>query len=130
MSTPKDISLYEKVKRDIYVKYPKNSAYRSGLLVKEYKERYMKKYNSNDAYEGTKKKNVGLDRWFKEEWKNQRGEVGYDKKGDVYRPTKKITQKTPKTFKELSKKDIANAMKEKKKSGRVRGFRPPATTKE
>jgi hypothetical protein len=122
MNEPRDKDLYEKVRKKIYIKYPKHSAYRSGLLVKEYKDEYMKKYKNDNAYIGTKKKNEGLNRWFAEEWKNQRGEVGYKNKSDVYRPTKRITDKTPKTFKELSKNEITKAMKEKKKTGRVREF--------
>ena len=82
MSTPKDKELYEKVKKEIYKKYPEHSAYRSGLLVKTYKER-------GGEYEGKKDDNKGLSRWFKEDWKNQRGEEGYKHKSDVYRPTKK-----------------------------------------
>ena len=39
MSVPTDKKLYEKVKAEIYKKYPTHSAYRSGLLVKEYKNR-------------------------------------------------------------------------------------------
>ena len=31
--------LYDKVKTQIYAKYPKHSAYRSSLLVQEYKRR-------------------------------------------------------------------------------------------
>ena len=65
---------------------------------------------------------MSLRRWFKEEWKNQDGKEGYQKKGDVYRPTKRITKDTPKTFKELGKKKIKKAMKEKKKTGRVKKF--------
>ena len=122
MNEPKDKDLYEKVRKKIYIKYPKHSAYRSGLLVKEYKDEYMKKYKNDNAYIGTKKKNEGLNRWFAEEWKNQRVEVGYKNKSVVYRPTKRITDKTPKTFKELSKNEITKAMKEKKKTGRVREF--------
>ena len=39
MSKPASQALYDKVKQDIYDKYTKYSAYRSGLLVKTYKER-------------------------------------------------------------------------------------------
>ena len=39
---PKDIKLYEKVKKSIYKKIPKHSAYRSGLLVQEYKKDLQK----------------------------------------------------------------------------------------
>ncbi len=34
MAVPKNKKLYEKVKKEIYAKNPKHSAYRSGLLVK------------------------------------------------------------------------------------------------
>jgi len=122
MSEPKDKTLYESVKKKVYSDNPKHSAYRSGLLVKKYKEAYEKKHNSKDAYKGKKKSNEGLSRWYKEEWKNQRGGEGYEKKGDVYRPTKRVTKDTPKTFKELSKSDIEKAKKEKKKTGRVKKF--------
>ena len=122
VNKPKDLALYNKVKKEIYKKYPKHSAYRSGLLVKTYKERYKKKHGSGSAYTGTKTKK-GLSRWFKEDWRNQRGGVGYKKKGDIYRPTKRISKKTPATFKELSKKEEKKAMREKKKTGRVKKFK-------
>ena len=38
MSTPTEKKLYDQVKKEIYEKYPKHSAYRSGLLVQEYKK--------------------------------------------------------------------------------------------
>ena len=123
MSIPKDKKLYESVKKSIYKKIPKHSAYRSGLLVKTYKDRYEKKYGNRDAYIGKKKKKKGLDRWFKEDWKNQRGGKGYKKKGDIYRPTKRVTKDTPVTMKELSKKEKEKAMKEKKRTGRVKKFK-------
>ena len=122
MSEQKDKTLYESVKRRVYKKIPKHSAYRSGVLVKEYKEAYKKKHNSSNAYVGKKRENKGLSRWFKEDWKNQRGGKGYKKKGDVYRPTKRITKETPKTFKELSNKEIKSAQREKRKTGRVKKF--------
>ncbi len=37
----------------------------------------MKKYKSDDACIGGKPKLSNLNRWFLEEWKNQRGETGY-----------------------------------------------------
>ena len=43
MPTPTDLVLYEKVKKEIVAKY-KPSAYRSGLLVRKYKEEYLKKH--------------------------------------------------------------------------------------
>lgn len=120
---PKDKILYDKIKLKIYNKIPKHSAYRSGLIVKEYKKQYIKKYKNEVSYYGVKKEKKGLSRWFKEEWKNQRGEIGYKNKNDVYRPTKKITSKTPLTFKELTKKEIKKARKEKSSKGRIYKFR-------
>ena len=123
MAIPEDQKMYDRVKAKIYKKYPKHSAYRSGLLVKEYKEAFKKKYGKKSPYKGKKKKNAPLSRWMQEKWRNQRGEVGYKKKGDVYRPTKRISKKTPATFKELSKKELKEAQKEKKKTGRVKKFK-------
>ena len=122
MNKPTDQKLYNKIKKDLFKKYPKNSAYRSGLLVKKYKDEYEKKYNKKDYYKKETKTKKGLTRWFKEKWRNQRREVGYKKVGDVYRPTKRISKETPKTFKELGKKKIKKAMKEKKKTGRVKKY--------
>lgn len=121
MAIPKDNKLYEKIKKDIYKQIPTNSAYRSGLIVKKYKAEYFKKHKSTDAYIGNKKNN-GLKRWFAEKWTNQRGEIGYKKKGDIYRPTIKVSKDTPKTFNELSKKAINAAIKEKKTKGKVKKF--------
>lgn len=120
---PKDMILYNKIKKGVYEKYPKHSAYRSGILVKEYKKAYNKKYGNDNSYTGKKTEKKGLARWFKEEWKNQRGEVGYSKNIDVYRPTKRVTKETPLTFGELSKYEIQKAQKEKKSKGRIYKFR-------
>ena len=38
---PVDNNLYNKTKKYIYKKYPKHSAYRSGLLVKKYKKDFI-----------------------------------------------------------------------------------------
>tara|TARA_R110000803_G_scaffold116476_1_gene185071 strand:- start:456 stop:812 length:357 start_codon:yes stop_codon:yes gene_type:complete len=116
MSEPSDKKLYEKVKKEIYKKYPKHSAYRSGLLVKEYKERGGK-------YTGKKKSNKGLSRWFKEKWKTQDGKTEYQNKDDIFRPTKRITKETPTILKELSKTEVKEAQKEKKLKGRVLKFK-------
>jgi hypothetical protein len=121
MNTPTDKVLYEKIKKSVFSKNPINSAYRSGAIVKEYKKQFKKKYGNKAPYSGTKV-NEGLTRWFREDWRNQRGEKGYKKKGDIYRPTKTITSKTPKTFKQLTKAQITKAQKKKKAVGRVNKF--------
>jgi hypothetical protein len=116
MSIPTNKKLYEEVKAEVYAKYPKHSAYRSGLLVKEYKRR-------GGTYEGKEKQTEGLNRWFLENWKNQRGEVGLKHKNDVYRPTVRITKETPTTFKELTPQEIEAARREKYLKGRVLKFK-------
>ena len=123
MPEPRDKKIYNKTKQYIYKKYPKHSAYRSGLLVQEYKKRFSKKYGKKrDPYTGKKTEKKGLGRWFREKWVNQRGEVGYRYKSDVYRPSKRITKKTPKTYKELSKQRIKIARSKKYRKGRVNRF--------
>jgi hypothetical protein len=120
---PSDQKLYNKTKKKLYKNTPKHSAYRSGLLVKKYKKNFTKKYGkTKQPYIGKKNNKTGLSRWFNEEWKNQRGEIGYKYKNDIYRPTKRITKKTPKTFKELSKKRIKKARTRKYRKGRVDKF--------
>jgi superoxide dismutase, Cu-Zn family len=126
---PRDKKLYNKVKKQIYKKYPKHSAYRSGLLVQKYKKDFKKKHGKKNPYIGNKTKKKGLRRWFDENWVNQRGEVGYKYKNDVYRPSKRITKKTPITHNELTKKEIKRARKIKYTRGRVKRFRGGVTNK-
>jgi hypothetical protein len=122
-TVPRDNVLYLKTKHNIFKKNPKHSAYRSGFLVKEYKKRFSQKYgNKKNPYIGRKTKKVGLNRWFNEKWVNQRGEVGYKYKSDIYRPSVRITRKTPITYNELSRNDIKKARKTKYRKGRVNRF--------
>ena len=121
---PTDINLYNKTKKYIYKKYPKHSAYRSGLLVQKYKSNFTKKYgNKKQPYIGTKTRKRGLRRWFDEEWVNQRGEVGYKFKSDIYRPKNRITKDTPIIHDELTDKEIEKARSKKYRKGRIDRFR-------
>tara|TARA_R110000823_G_scaffold308340_1_gene431891 strand:- start:11130 stop:11543 length:414 start_codon:yes stop_codon:yes gene_type:complete len=113
MSEPLDKSKYAKAKAKY--KDMKHSAYRSGLIVKEYKR-------LGGTYSGKKKEKKGLSRWFKEKWESQSGNKVYKKKGDIFRPTKRITKDTPTTMKELTPAQKKRAMNEKKKKGRVSKF--------
>ena len=110
MPTPANKELYEKIKKKLYEEMPKHSAYRSSILVKRYKE-------AGGTYIGKKNKNSGLIRWHKESWKNQRGGEGYKKKGDVYRPTKRVDSKTLTPISELSK-EVKKESNERKKEDR------------
>ena len=130
MAIPVDTTLYSRVKKQIYARYPKHSAYRSGILVQAYKNAFGRKYGSGKSpYKGQKPKLTGLSRWFKEKWRSDNGRVGYSSKDSVYRPTKRITSKTPTTFSELSKKRIRAAKREKAKTGRVQKFAKYTLTK-
>jgi len=113
MPTPTNKALYAKAR----AKYSsmKHSAYKSSLVVKAYKK-------MGGTYSGDKSKG-GLTRWHKEKWRNQRGGEGYKKKGDIYRPTKRVSAKTPATHGELTKAQKAKAMKEKKTTGKVKKFK-------
>lgn len=86
-SIPTNKALYEKAKAIVYPKYKKPSAYRSGALIKKYKE-----LGGEFKEQGERK----LGRWFKEDWKDV-GNQSYP----VYRPTKRITKDTPLTPDEI-----------------------------
>ena len=116
MPTPINKALYEKVKKEIYSKNPKHSAYRSGLLVKTYKARGGK-------YSGDKNEKKGLSAWFKERWRTEKGKKTYKEGGTIFRPTVRVSKKTPTTMSELSKKEKTAAIKEKKATGRVTRFK-------
>lgn len=122
MSNPKDKTLYEKIRQTVNRKYPTHSAYRSGILVQRYKAAFKKKHGARKSpYTGTFKSS-GLTRWFREKWRNQNGKIGYKNKGDIYRPTRRISKKTPLTFDELSQKRLRRATRTKRAKGRVGRF--------
>ncbi len=102
MSEPTNKALYNKVKQEADKKYSKPSAYKSGWIVKEYKERGGK-------YKGKKQKD-GLTRWFREDWEDI-GKRDYP----VYRPTKKVSKDTPLTPSEIDPDDLKKQIKLKQK---------------
>tara|TARA_B110000208_G_scaffold189639_1_gene251609 strand:+ start:54 stop:947 length:894 start_codon:yes stop_codon:yes gene_type:complete len=123
MNVPVDKKMYDRIKKAIYKKNPKHSAYRSGMIVQTYKKKFGEKFGRKQPYKGKKTQKRGLKRWFNEKWVNQRGKVGYKYKNDIYRPSIRITKNTPVTHGELSKKQIKRARKEKYTRGRVRRFK-------
>ena len=124
MTTPTDQKLYDEVKKEVYDDIKTHSAYRSGILVQKYKKRFTKKHGKKKKpYKGKKTRKKGLRRWFDEDWRNQRGEIGYKHKSDIYRPTHRITKNTPITHSELTEKEIKKARHKKYKKGRVNRFR-------
>jgi hypothetical protein len=65
------------------------------------------------------KEGLALKRWFKEDWQTPSGSKDYSDGDVVFRPTKKVSKDTPKTYSELSPSDIAASRKERKAKGRV-----------
>ena len=77
MSNPKDKGLYEKIKKKNYSENPKHSAYRSGVIVKEYKKAYEKKHNSKEAYKGNKDDSTAQVGWeHRGQWKTMAAHLG------------------------------------------------------
>jgi hypothetical protein len=107
MPTPINKDLYDRVKTYADLIYKKPSAYKSGYIVKKYKE-MGGKYKDDDQPKN-------LERWFKEDWKDI-GEQSYP----VYRPTKKISKKTPLTPDEIKPESLKRqiALKQEYKGDR------------
>jgi hypothetical protein len=108
-----NIKLYNDVKEDIIKKIPKHSAYRSMLIVKEYKNRGGKIKGNNES---------DLKRWLAEKWVNVYAYLKENKevpcgdnnyiKRSACRPLIRVNEKTPLTIKELMKKHNKNKILE------------------
>ncbi len=97
-----DKAIYEKAKKEVYAMYTKPSAYRSGMLVKRYKE-------LGGTYSGKKTK-MGLTAWFKSKWMDVGG-----KEYPVYRPTVRVNKATPLTVQEIDPKNLRKQIELKQK---------------
>ena len=65
-------------------------------------------------------KGASLRRWFKEEWKDEKGNVcgsSKNKNTKVCRPSKRVSGKSPKPWSEMTKAEKAKVVKAKKKVG-------------
>jgi hypothetical protein len=128
-SSPSDPELYAEVKREAALRFNKPSAYRSGWIVKTYKER-------GGLYEGDGRARGGLWRWFREKWvdltRPQPG-GGYAPCGrpssrsdaqsyPTCRPTVRVSDETPLTVQELSSRSIRAAKHEKRSDPNARVF--------
>lgn len=109
MAIPKDAQLYDKAKAEADKTYKKPSAYKSGFIVKRYKELYKEKHGSGEAYEGKKTNAKGIGRWILEKWVSVGGEY------PTYRPTKRVNKDTPKTVSEIPKERLKEQIKLKQK---------------
>jgi len=65
------------------------------------------------------KKGASLRRWFKEDWRTPKGKENYEGGENTFRPTKKVSKDTPKTWGEVTPASKAKAQKEKNTKGRV-----------
>jgi len=95
-----DTKLYDLVKQHADEVYKKPSAYKSGYIVKTYKQmggRYL---------EDNKPKN--LKRWFNEEWTDV-GQQSYP----VYRPTVRMNKNTPLLVSEIQPSNLKAQIKRK-----------------
>ena len=134
MPVPTDTKLYQRVKAEADRIYLTPSAYKSGWIVKTYKERGGH-YRQEAKKAGPKTPN--LTRWFKEQWvdlnrkittkdgKTQYAPCGRKKaalkstSADPYplcRPSKHVNAKTPRTPEDLTTFIINKAKKEKQKA--------------
>lgn len=128
-STPKDIELYTYVKKLANKKFKSpTGVYKSSWIVKKYKELGGKYKSSSKS-----PKLSGLKRWYKEKWIDINRPIG--KRGDykpcgrssikknskypLCRPSVRVNKETPRTLKEISKKSIKKAQKEKKSPSRI-----------
>jgi hypothetical protein len=102
MNQPIDKNLYEKARQLADKKYEKPSAYKSGFIVKTYKQ-------MGGKYSGDKTKK-GLTRWFDEEWTDV-GNSTYP----VYRPTKRISKETPLLASEIDPKNLQKQIRLKQR---------------
>lgn len=89
MPIPINKTLYEKARKIADKVYSHPSAYKSGYIVKTYKDMGGKYREDN--------KPKTLKRWFKEKW----GDIG-KQKYPVYRPFVRISNATPLTASEIS----------------------------
>jgi hypothetical protein len=107
MPTPVNKKLYNEVKAYIYSIYRKPSAYRSGAVVKLYKQ-LGGKYKEDSIIHSID--HVPLARWFQERWINVNTAPEFGNY-PVYRPTIRITEKTPTTVYEIPKKRLKEQSK-------------------
>ena len=65
-------------------------------------------------------KGASLKRWFKEEWKDEKGNVcgsSKNKNTKVCRPSKRVSSSSPKPWSEMSKTERSKVVRAKKKVG-------------
>jgi hypothetical protein len=111
---PLNIKLWNDIKNEMKEKYSKRwNAFYSGLLVQEYKRRggeFSKKVQRGET---------ALKRWFDEDWKDIGG-----KKYPVFRPTRRVTKKTPLIVSEIDPKNLKTQIAKKQKLAEEKNLEP------
>jgi hypothetical protein len=109
MPIPADPELYEKVKKKIMKSYKKNSAFASGAIVKEYKQRGGKYIDDG--------KERNLERWFEENWIDVNPLIGItdDEAYPLFRPTIRVNERTPTLMQEIPTQRLKEQFKLKQK---------------
>lgn len=125
-----DKGLYSRIKANIHARLERQGkawgAYSSKELVAKYKKAGGR-YSGSASVAKSKSK---LTRWFREKWKDEKGNDCGSKKNlntKKCRPTIRIDKNTPITWGELSKKEKERAIRAKKKVGM--GQRAPSIKK-
>ena len=100
MPIPTNPHLYELSKKKIMASYKKNSAFASGAIVKEYKQKGGKYKEDN--------KPKKLKRWFEEKWVdvNPYLDITKDSAYPVFRPTVRINKDTPTLLQDIPLDDL------------------------
>ena len=111
MPTVLDQELYDAVKKHADTVYSKPSAYKSGFIVKTYKQ-------LGGTY-GADTEPKKLKQWFQEEW----DDIG-NKNYPVYRPTKRVNKTTPLTVQEIEPSNLKKQINLKQKYLGVKNLPP------
>ena len=117
-------ALYKRIKKSIHTRLKKQGKgwgmYSSSELSRKYKE-------AGGTYSGKKPTSSEGQRWYKEKWKDEKGNVcgsSKNKGTKKCRPTVRVSRKTPVTWNEMSPSERKRAVSEKKKVGMGRRTSP------
>jgi hypothetical protein len=114
---PNDKELYHQSKELIFNSYKGNSPFRSGALVRHYKDKYKKEHPKSNVPPFKDTKPNKLNRFFEEKWvdivpiANPKAPQAHK----VFRPTKRVEGKTGALVKELSKAQLKKLIELKQK---------------
>jgi hypothetical protein len=129
-------ALYQKVIRDAKRKFKVwPSAYASGWVVKEYKRRggFYKTRSRSKKVNRKSKRNSGLSRWFSEKWVDvcklpkivpcgRKRSNNAVRKYPYCRPLYRVSSKSPRTARSLSRREINRRCRSKRRDPKKRVY--------